>query len=537
MMKSGEKKYATSSPEEDFIFTATSLSDNSLSLRYRHYIIVTLMSVIILSVYLLANTLLYPSYPVINGYAEQKEDNFSHYPPFRMNEWTFFSASKNMFTPNAENQLITDNLTPGFPAVAAPLISKFGKAGIYYTNAFILWLSALLFYSISATIVSFPAAVIFTFIFAFASPNFFFAASGYPEPLTQLFIILAFFLLVKGYINEKNTLYILSGFSLGLTLFTSPVYIFTSLFFAYVIIAERNTFIWKDTGILHFAVGLGISLIFFFVLGGSITGIFNLSANFGNETTLYDSYGGVLGQFWKLLFEKPVGIIYAMPSVVLVPLGLILMWRNKLKSICIVCGMFIVFAIFFAVMFPVPIIDETLSARQLVPIIPFFILPLIYIWQREKAEKVWLTVTLVMSLYICGTGWWIDIPEIRWLTSGAVHDNGSRYIILARSEKLKKPVFKSSNATVAKFFRALENNDIKTFLQTLDTQSLEGIRGQEREFFSYYSHSYVPGSDLRDIFIESVDADQGIHLLLPSKPKSIPDTLSMQNTPNDSLVK
>ena len=148
-----------------------------------HFFVFIAMSALVLSIYLLANHLLFPGYPVVTGRAESDAIYEEHYPPFRMGEWANFAIAKDLLDGRFFSRDSLSRKHPvGFPAVSAPLARVWGEAGPYYTNAFLLWAAALVFFFILLDMVSFPVATGATLCFALATPNVFYAASAFSEP-------------------------------------------------------------------------------------------------------------------------------------------------------------------------------------------------------------------------------------------------------------------------------------------------------------------------------------------------------------------
>ena len=71
-------------------------------------------------------------------------------------------------------------------------------------------------------------------------------------------------------------------------------------------------------------------------------------------------------------------------------------------------------------------------------------------------------------------------------------------------ERLPKDVYKS-----------LKKNDIKQWLQSLDRTSIDEINGFERTVFNTLAKKVLFQSSSKDDFIESVDPENGIRLIIP----------------------
>ena len=99
---------------------------------------------------------------------------------------------------------------------------------------------------------------------------------------------------------------------------------------------------------------------------------------------------------------------------------------------------------------------------------------------------------------------------------GVLQDRDARMILLARKDKLDRPVFASTKDIEEQFFNSLETGDMGVWLQTLDRASIAEIHGFERAVFNDLINKYrIPGMD-RGNFIQSVDPDRGIRPVIPN---------------------
>jgi|GEM_PF-1960255 hypothetical protein len=517
-----ELSYVTRSVEEDLLVVSTSPNPPILTLA--RYISIILMSLAILGVYLTMNRMFYPEYPVISTFAEKSDVFTGEYPPFRMNERISAAITYDIISGNmrSEDSAARDH-SIGYPLLAALLTSGYGDIGLYYTNSFILWFCAIVFFSFMIQIVTFHAALFFTLIFAFATPNLFFASSAYCEPLSQLLTMLSFLFLLKGLLSYREFFYYsICGLSIGLNMFVQPFMALTVILFAVVIFAERSRRSWKDKGVVFLFAGYSFAIVIFLSVTALLFG--ELPDNiFFNFTYLHYEPGGALAGFpgnvlvgiWKLLFDSPHGLMFIMPVTMVFPLGMIIMWRKKLRSLSVIAGAVVLYVIIYTASSCCPISGEVVGSRQLLPIIPLLITPVAFLWEEELGEKIWLGVTLLLTVYMCSFGWWTGTAREKGLMIGVLQDRDARYITLARKNMLDRPAFISNGEMEDLFFESLEKSDIRHWLQTLDRTSIDEIRDFERMIFNALvlkvrSRNYVP-EDL----IESVDPEKGIRLIIP----------------------
>ncbi|MFC1650263.1 hypothetical protein ACFL2X_01695 [Candidatus Latescibacterota bacterium] len=517
-----ELSYVTRTVEEDLLVVSTTPNPPILTLA--RYIVIILMSLIILGVYLVMNHMFYPQYPVINTFAEKSEVFSEQYPPFRMNENISGTIAGEIISGNIRNEDSSARKhSIGYPLLAALLTAKYGDIGLYYTNAFILWLSALVFFTFMIQVVRFRIAVVFTIIFAFATPNLFFASSAYCEPLSQLLTLLSFLFLLKGLLSYREYFYYsICGVSIGLNMFVQPFMALTVVLFAVIIFAERSRRSWKDKGVVLLFAGHSFSLLIFYIInkilfGGLPENIFlNLTYLHYQSTGLSAGYGGnVLVGIWKLLFDSPHGLMFVMPITMVFPLGTIIMWRKKLRSLSVIGGAVVLYVIIYTALSCCPISGEVVGARPLLPIIPLIIIPIAFLWEEELGERIWLGVTLLLTIYMCSFGWWTGTVREKGLLIGVLQDRDARYIILARKNMLDKPAFSSNGETVEMFFDSLKKSDIGQWLQTLDRTSIDEIRDFERMIFNALVQKVQSQNYTEEDFIESVDPENGIRLIIP----------------------
>jgi hypothetical protein len=150
-----------------------------------------------------------------------------------------------------------------------------------------------------------------------------------------------------------------------------------------------------------------------------------------------------------------------------------------------------------------------------VPIIPLLVFPLAYVWEEGTGERAWFLCLLILTIYLCSFGWWTGIAREEGFMIGILQDRSARFILLAQKDELEKPQFRTSAELTKQFSDALKKHDMKKWLQTLDRTSIAKISGFEREVFKTISKNIPPESQEHNPFIESIDPDQGIRLIIP----------------------
>ena len=526
-MAKKEKKWfgVTRSPEEDLALVDIILSSRTLTVR--RITVIMIMSLLILAVYLIMNQSFSPAYPVVTSFAEKDEIFTEHYPPFRMFEWANYSVTREiidgrMYRPGTFSR----SMPVGYPLVAAPLTAKWGERGMYLTNVFILWISSLVFFFLMLELVEYPLAIASTLVLALATPNIFYASSAFPEPTAQLFLVLSVFLFVKGIMANREWLYYgLCGVSTGLLLFLKPSLSLTIVLFAGLLVNERGKISANDRNLISLAVGFLLPLTAFLLVNrfslGSLGAGFFTGAECKYDLSRQDVFGeggNIITGLWKLLFDSPNGLVFLMPMVTIVPMGIIVMWRNELHTITLIVGLLLLYVVVFTAIGPCPVTGEGLGSRQLVPILPFIVIPLAFIWREQAGEKIWLVSALVLTVYMSTFGWWTGIERGGGFFIGALHDRNARSIILARKDMIGRPRFESSNELAALYVASLKEKDFHLWLQCLDKDVLDEINGFERIVFAELTRNMSRNEENVDYtrYIDTVDPNRGVRPVLPS---------------------
>jgi hypothetical protein len=473
----------------------------------RHFIVFLLMSVTVLAVYLVMNHAFAPGYPVVTAQAEKNSAFADHYPPFRMSEWTNFTIAEDVIRGRLFSSESASHRNPiGFPVLAAPLIRLWGGQGMFYTNAFILWISSLVFFFLLIEMVSFSTAVGATLGLAFATPNLFYAASAFSEPLGQLLTLVSVYLFARGStaVNDR-AFYLCSGLTAGLNLFVQPVLGCLVLIFLAAFVFENGKLSWGETDILFLAGGFAIPLVLYGVLGNVLTGsytpfLFDPNVSGGEEAQVFPG-------LWKTFFDIPHGAVVLMPVLMLAPAGFLALWRNSYYSLALISGGFIA-VVALANTGATSSIGEGLGFRNLVPVIPMLILPLALLWEEGTGEKAWLAALTALTVVMCTFGWWAGKGD-------TVADHTARSILLARNGRIAHTVYADSLRVTGQFVTALKQRDIGAWLVTLSPESRTEITGIEREVFGSLSIlSRTTNSDMGG-FVESVELNGGVRLIVP----------------------
>ncbi|MFC1694263.1 hypothetical protein ACFL1R_12235 [Candidatus Latescibacterota bacterium] len=519
-----EKKWfaVTRSPEEDIALVSIVRDTQSLTLP--RFVVLTIMSVAILGIYILMNHLFFPGYPVITPYTEKHELFAENYPPFRMNEWITYSITQDIIHGKLyDEQSFSCKQPIGFPLLAVPLTKKFGEIGLYYTNAFVLWISALVFFFLMMEIVGFNSALGSTLLLAFATPNLFYASSAFAEPTGQLVLVLAIYFFIRGFTVSNDWIYfILCGFIMGLNLFVQPFIVLSVILLIILLMNERGRWTLVERSVMCLGAGFLVPLIAFLAINkvylGNFSGYIYSSPWYVYDIPLHYINSGesnIITGIWKLIFNSPQGLINIMPVAMLFPLGLMIMWREELRMISVFVGIILLFAVLMTAGSPFPVTGDGLWSRQLVCVLPLLVIPLAFLWRKHLGEKIWFTITLVLTIYMSGFSWWAGPVRGKWMSIGVLHDSNARYIMLSRKNKLKRQDFISSKELLDTYFDSLEKHDMKSWLDTLEPDVISEIYGFEREVFAYLCQRAASQEVEREQYIETSDPDKGIRPVLP----------------------
>ncbi len=526
-MKEKTWSEVTRLPEEDLALISSARTVHGMG--GTRFAVFLAMSITILAVYLVMNYAFYPGYPVVTPRAEQNEVYAEHYPPFRMNEWTNYSIAKDVIDGRLFSRDSLARRHPvGFSVLAAPLTAFWGQAGPYFTNAFILWASALLFFFLVHELVAFSVAVGATLVLAFATPNLFYASSAFAEPLGQLLVLLALFLFARGTASRREWMYYLpAGLAIGLTLFVQPVLAFMVVPCLVFLAMEATPMLWRDRGAIALAGGFAVPLIVYLALGKALVGVFFpflFAFPYSTYNLLSHRPPGMDPHFlfgiWKLLMDSPHGIVALIPILMLAPSGFIAMWRGGYSMLAAVAGFVAALTVLTAATGAVPVTGESVGARQLVPVLPLLILPLAFLWEEGVGERVWLGVLTAFAISMSGLGWWAGSGS----SPDGLKDHTAKFILLSRKNLLDEHGCKTPEELVGRFARSLRERDIHHWLETLAYSSRVEIAGIEREVFESLSRRALSTDGNLEECIESAEPSEGIRLLIPNLTVGEPQT-------------
>ncbi len=479
------------------------------------------VSLVILGVYVGMNKALFPVYPVVTPGAETSASYAQYYPPYRLEEQVNAEIARDVLSGRLWAEGSPSRQYPaGTGIVAAPFTAIWGQRGAYIANAVLLWAAAIAFFFLMTELVDIPIAAAATVALAFATPNLFYAASAFSGPAGQLILLIALVLLVRGMVSRyERILYAVSGFLAGSLLFFQPVMALTVLVFVLIIMYDNDHWWPLDRATVSMLGGGAAAMILYAAVNavyyGSPLGELTARVQRPAELAVMGGVGeNMIARLWRILFNGPQGLVCVMPVVMLVPLGLIQMWRNDLKTVTLAIGGVAGLGIIAAAVGTAPVTGQGVGSLLLVPIIPFLVAPLGFVWMAQTGERVWLAVALALSLYMCGFGWWAGQTGGSFLI-GALHDPAAEAIILNRKGLLERPVFRSGEEIAAANAAAVEQGDIRGWLRTLQPEALPDIEGFERPYFETMHRMVRTGqADPRD-FIETVDPDHGVRPALP----------------------
>ena len=527
-MKEKNWSEVTRLPEEDLALVSGIHSSGPI--RRLHTVLFLVMSATILTVYLFMNFSFFPGFPVMMGGAESSQEYAEHYPPFRMNEWTNYSITQDIIHGKFTDAESLSHKNPvGFSLVSVPLTLAWGQTGPYFTNAFIMWLSALVFFFLVLDVTSFPVAVGAALTLALATPNLFFAASAFAEPLGQLLTMLALFLFHKGLSAERDRLFfLLCGLSSGLTLFVQPVLAFAIIPYCIILVMENGQWSWEDRNVHFLLGGFAAPLVVYLISGILHYGTlfpFLFSPPYSPYNLLSHRVPGgesnVVSGIWKIFLDHPQGLFSLMPVLVLAPMGFITMWRNGNYMLVSIAGAIIGMTALLAASGAAPLTGETLGPRQLLPVLPLLILPLAFLWDEGAGERVWLAALLALTFYMSGFGWWTSLGERGVAPGETLQDRSARYILLSRKNRLDHPRFASGEELKRRFTDSLRSRDMGKWLGTLSSPSRAEITGIERDVFECLVRRAAGAGGVTE-YMGEANPSTGIHLVVPTLEMTAP---------------
>lgn len=468
---------------------------------------------LIFAVFLATLLVLFPNMPVIARLAENIPGYDRTYPPFRVDEYNYHTIAENILNGSVyEENSLERNFTIGFPLVASPFIAIMGEIGGYIANVFIIWLSIVVFYMILRRYCSRSKALIFSLIMAFATLNWFYAASCYTEPLSQLLINLSFyFLLLEKRSKRLKKMLILAGVACGLNLFVRPHFILLTIpFFLYLWI-EMNGKVSLNNRAFLFGAGVGVVILIWFARNSLVFDspfsfeYSKLTASFSPMAESSYMKGNVFLGIHRLLFDQYHGLLTITPLFLLFPAGLRSMWLKGLKKESLTLLAAIVLMALFIASGPYPFTEFGLGSRHMVPILPLMLFPSAFFLDGKLFSRTIVIVLTVYSFYHAGIGWFTGEEPGMSFFLGILNESQSRTVILARKDLLPEKEFNSQEEILNSFLKALKKADLMKLLQTLDPAVIKKIKGNERNFMLFLRSQKNPAS-----FIKSADPWKGI---------------------------
>jgi len=493
------------------------------------------------AVYLATLFLLFPNLPIIAHKAEDIPGYDTNYPPFRVDEYNYHTIAENILSGDvyAEGSL-ERSYTIGFPVVALPFIALFGRIGGYVANAVIMWTCLVVFYLTARRYASRAKSLVLTAVLAFATLNWFYAASCYTEPLSQLLLVLAFyFLTVDDNAPRRRTALAAAGCLAALNLFVRPHYILVAApFFLYLWVRAADGKPRFDRSAFLFAGGAAAVIVLWavrnaLVFGGPFT--FEYSR-------LVDSYipgavssyikGNVFLGMHRLLFDQYHGLFTITPILLVFPAGLRSMWLAGRRAESLVIFATVLVMILFAAASAYPFTEFGLGSRHMLPVLPLMLLPAVFFLDGRMFSRSVIIVLALYSFYHAGIGWFTGGEPGMGFFLGILNESQSRAVILARKGLLPEKRFDSEKELIDAYLAALKKADLMDLLQTMDPLVIEKIRGNERTFMLYLRSQPDPAE-----FILSADPERGIVIRSFSISKGPLDQPAPGAAPSDSTAR
>ncbi len=477
------------------------------------------------AVYLATLLAFFPALPVIAHKAEDIPGYDVRYPPFRVDEYNYHTIAENILSGDvyAEGSL-ERSYTIGFPVAALPFVAVFGSIGGYVANAVIMWACLVVFYLAARGYTGRLKSMIVTAVLAFATLNWFYAASCYTEPLSQLLLLLSLFLLTSGKTGRAGKLHIAAaGAFTALNLFVRPHYILAAApFFLYLLLRRRDGK-WRveHRRALVFAGGAGAVILLWMIRNAAV---------FGGPVTfeysrLMDSYipgaqssymkGNVLLGLHRLLFDQYHGLFTIAPILLLFPAGLRCMWKDGKRAESLMLFAVVLVMVMFAASSAYPFTEFGLGSRHMLPLMPLMLLPAVFFLDSGLFSRSVVAVLALYSFYHAGIGWFTGGEPGMGFFIGILNESQSRAIILSRKDMLPERTFGSEQELIRTYLDALKKADLMDLLQTMDPLVREKIRGNERTFMLYLRSQpnpaeYILSADPREgIVIRSFSVSQG----------------------------
>lgn len=467
----------------------------------------------------------YPNLPIIERLPEDIPGFDAQYPPFRVDENTYYTISEHIL----QGSLYKESDSPergfplGFPLVAAPFIALFGKAGGYIANTLIVLGSLLLFYLLLRRFGFRWRALALTLVMAFASLDWFYAVSNYSEPLSQLLVIGALFLLLgKGESRGQSIALVAAGGVLALNLFVRPNYILLAApFFLYLCFREDGKFAFSRQAILFTAGTAGVIAVWMvrnaLVFGSPFSFEYTrLVGSFAPGMQSQYMKGNIFLGLHRLLFDEYHGLLTITPICLLLPAGLRVMWLKGMRRESLMVLASVVIMILFVASGPYPFTEFGLGSRHLAPIFPLLLFPVAFFLDGKIFPVSIVTAAAMYSFYMAGIGWFTGGEPGMGFFLGILNDAQSRAVVLARKGLLPRKHFSSEKDLTDSYLKALKTANLTRLLQTMDPLVIEKIRGNERNFMIFLRSQPNPEDAIltanpeRGIIIKSFSVNNGL---------------------------
>jgi hypothetical protein len=437
---------------------------------------------------------LYPDLPIIESMPVDIPGFENNYPPFRVDENVYYTISRHVLSGTLYQAKDASewSFTLGFPLLAAPFVAMFGKMGGYIANLLIILASLGIFMLILFRYGFRKRALVLTLIMAFSSLDWFYAVSNYSEPLAQLFVLLAFALLVRSpHARWSNAAIVLSGVCTALNLFVRPFYLLLAVPFFLGLLFPKSIRPRFDRRAFLYCAGVTVTVLLWMVRNQLVFGswsAFEYSRLVGSFTPgMASAYmkGNIFLGIHRLLFDQYHGLFTITPIFLLFPVGLRAMWLKGFRTESLVLLASGVLMGLFVASGPYPFTEFGLGSRHLVPLTPLLLLPAAFFLDGTFFSAALVTVVAVYSFYQAGIGWFTGKEPGKGFFIGILNDYQSRAIILSHKGLLPIKNFRSQEELVDFYVRSLRKIDLLGLLQSMDPAVRELIKGHEREFMLF----------------------------------------------------
>jgi hypothetical protein len=309
----------------------------------------------------------------------------------------YVGANESIITKVGENNTpVVDYVNPGFFILISMILLT------VFTSSLVSALTIILIYKISKYFTKNENYRLFLIIIAGLGTLLFPYALVFMKHATETFFaFLSFYLLFKAKQEKikENKYFVLSGLSIGFAMSCSiTIAIIGIACLAYLISFKREK-------IFYFVIGGLVGILPFILYNYFVFGIPFTLSRYYMDPKIWPELGGIYGLntpnlfvILRLTFDPYKGLFFYYPILLLSLIGLYYMYKKfKIES-------FLIVFIFFAFL----LMNSSWWAwwggtcfgpRHLTPIIPFLVLPLLYIFEKFYKNKILKIIILSLIFY------------------------------------------------------------------------------------------------------------------------------------------